>query len=111
MEKISSDGRKAPALFEGVNVNYCKKPKCANFGVPETLDRGRRAKGAPAQQGDYMISSSGGGKPLLRCLLCGETPPLRSNQGVHEELMRLSRYLETPTDPSCNKATCALVVV
>lgn len=111
MEKISSEGRKAPALFEGINVNHCKNPKCANFGMPETPDRGRRAKGSPAQQGDYMISSSGKGKPLLKCLLCGETLPLRSNQGVHEELMRLSRYLETPPDPCCKNTACALFTV
>lgn len=53
--KISSVEFKAPAPFDGINVNFCKNPKCANFGVPETPNRGKRRAGVLPQPGDYNL--------------------------------------------------------
>lgn len=108
MAKISPSGHRAPAPYEGLNVNFCKNPKCANFGVAETLHRMKRAPGAPSQPGDYSLVASGRGKPQLKCGLCGEILPMRSNQAVHEELARVMSYLLPPVEPSCTHSACAL---
>lgn len=111
MAKISSAGFRAPAPFEGLNVNHCKNPKCANFGVPERTHRVKRAPGAAPEVGDYSITSAGKGKPLLKCALCAESMPMRSNQGIHEELSRLSGYLTEGDQPSCPNTSCAMAGV
>ena len=111
MAKISSDGFRAPAPFEGLNVNFCKNPKCPNFGVPETPHRTRLAAGENATVGDYATISAGKGKPQLKCLLCGESMPMRSNQGITEELHRVLSYLEGGDDPCCPNEACALFTV
>jgi len=106
--KISLAGRRAPAPFGGLDLNHCKNPACGNFGVPETVDRPIRSSGQPAQPGDYVLVAAGKNKPILKCLLCSETFPMRSNRAVHEELTRLMAYLEPSNDPSCNNEDCVL---
>lgn len=51
------------------------------------------------------------GKPLLKCRLCDETLPTRSNQGVYVELPRVSGYLADEDPPSCTNEVCALFTV
>lgn len=109
--KISSAGYKAPAPFEGISVNFCKNPRCANFGVIETPFRGRLAKGAAPQPGDYNLVASGKCEPMLQCLLCRETLPMRNNQGVHEELARVMAYMVPPVGPSCQTEACSMLNV
>lgn len=111
MVEISSAGFKAPAPFDGINVNFCKNPKCANFGVPETPNRGKRRAGVLPQPGDYNLVASGKGKPILKCMLCGEGMPMRSNQGIQEELTRVMDYLVSQDGPSCPTEDCALFSV
>jgi len=111
LAKISSAGLRAPGPFEGLNVNFCKNPKCASFGVPETPHRPKRIAGATPQPGDYMLTSAGKGKPQLKCLLCGEIMPMRSNQGIVEELTRVTTYLNGTDDPACQNEVCALFTV
>lgn len=111
MAKISSAGLRAPGPFEGLNVNFCKNPKCASFGVPETPHRKKLAAGAAPQPGDYALVGAGKSKPLLKCLLCGETLPMRSNQGIVEELTRVMAYLSGTDDPACQNDACALFTV
>ncbi|MGB7420988.1 MAG: hypothetical protein WA917_03840 [Comamonas sp.] len=111
MAKISSAGFRAPAPFQGLNVNFCKNPKCGNFGVPETRHRTKRAPGAPAQLGDYSLVSAGKGKPQFKCALCGESFPVRSNQGIHEELTRVTDYLVERDEPACQTEACNLFTV
>lgn len=111
MAKISSAGLRAPDQYEGINVNFCKNPKCANFGVPETPNRPKRSAGEANQPGDYILVAAGKGKPLLSCTLCGESLPMRNNQGIHEELTRVMSYLEAPDEASCGNAACSLFTV
>lgn len=111
MVKISSAGFKAPAPFDGINVNFCKNPKCANFGVAETPNRGKRRAGALPQPGDYNLVASGKGKPILKCMLCDEGMPMRSNQGIQEELARVMGYLVSQDGPSCPTEDCTLFSV
>jgi transposase-like protein len=107
LAKISSAGFRAPAPFAGLSVNHCKSPTCANFGVPERPFRVRRIPGTPPEPGDYILVAAGAGKPMLKCVLCGETTPMRSNQGVHEELTRLIGYLAPPGKLRCPSAACS----
>lgn len=106
MTKISSSGLRAPAPFEGLNVNFCKNPKCANFGVPETPFRTRLFKGTLPGPSHYGLVATGKGKPALKCALCSEVFPMRSNQAVYEELCRLSAYLLPADEPSCPTEGC-----
>lgn len=79
-----------PLAHSGIQYNSCKNPKCSQFGVyiPEAGISGRgNGKGA------YTIVGSGKGSPVLKCNACGETPPLKSNKGIAEEVERLSAYL------------------
>lgn len=98
---------RVPPPVGGIQVNHCKNPNCANFGVPPA-DAGRRPKPAPGTvlgPGDYVVVSSGKGLPMLRCELCGEHIPMQSNLAIAEELMRISAHLESD-QPACPKPDC-----
>lgn len=84
-----------PPAHGGIQYNACKNPRCRNFGVPAPEIAKR------AVQGDYAISSGGKDMPLLRCNVCGETPPLKSNVGIVEEIERLGAYLREEEPPFC----------
>ena len=83
------------AFFGGakrpLQVNFCKNPRCANYGVPPAVavKYARRAKAGAAPGVDYRLGAFGAGLPNLHCLLCKESIPLKSNLGVVEELTRL----------------------
>ncbi len=79
---------KVPDPVSGIQYNFCKNPKCENFGVPASTDKTER-------RGKYTMVSGGKNFPLLKCVACGETPPLKSNQGIVEEIDRLTGYLRT----------------
>jgi transposase-like protein len=55
----------------------------------------------------YKIVASGKGMPQGYCNACGEHFPLKSNQGIHEELSRMMKALEpAATPPSCPNTSC-----
>jgi transposase-like protein len=58
--------------------------------------------------GDYTVSSGGKGVPLLRCEICREHSPIRSNLAVAEEVARQARYFvrDPLHDPSCKNPDC-----
>lgn len=58
--------------------------------------------------GDYTLVSSGKGVPQLRCELCGEHSPIRSNLAVAEEVVRQGRYFvrDPLHDPACKNRDC-----
>lgn len=96
-----------PPEAAGIQVNYCKNPKCANFGVPPHPQKAYRRKSiTPAGPGDYTVVASGKGQPVLRCELCFEHIPMQSNLAIAEELLRISGYLEPPAEPSCPNELC-----
>lgn len=77
-------------------MNFCKNPRCPNFGVPASGAKfSRRAKSGATAGKDYRLAASGAGLPVLKCLLCGEHLPLKSNQGIAEELFRLTSHFQT----------------
>ena len=91
-----------------IQVNFCKNPLCQNYGVPASLRKfARRVTAIPVLPGaDYTISGAGAGFPVLLCRLCGESLPMKSNQGISEEIDRISGYLKLPQPPSCPNASC-----
>jgi transposase-like protein len=103
-----------PPTAAGIQVNHCKNPKCANFGVPpeDTVAKPRGGARAPAAAktpptvGDYVVTATGSQLPSLRCELCGETIPMQSNLAIAEELLRISAYLTPPLGPACTNDLC-----
>jgi transposase-like protein len=89
-------------------VNFCKSTLCANFLIAPDETRPYRRKGMPTGPGDYSIGSSGKGFPRLRCNLCGEYSPIRSNLAVAEEVRRQGRYFvrDPLYDPCCRNPDC-----
>lgn len=112
MPKISSRAKKCriPPEINGIQVNHCKNPQCDNYGVyasANTQSRGPASKELKAKN-DSAYSVHGGGKsyPLLRCKGCGETPPIKSNLAISDELERLSAYLTPNPEPGCLNTKC-----
>ncbi len=85
-----------PPAHGGIQYSFCKNPKCQNFGVPAEEIPLRAPSGGP-----YAIVSGGKGYPLLKCNCCGETPPLKSNLGIAEEVERISSYLRPEAPRHC----------
>jgi hypothetical protein len=93
-------GRVNPLLpVDGVQVNFCRMPACANFGEPPTPTASR-----------YRFYNKGKGKLRgLECKACDKVSPIKSNLGVAEELARASAYLAPPSPQpllSCPNRNC-----
>jgi len=102
-----------PVEADGIQVNFCKNPACENYGVPASLQKQPRGPGASSRGRDsYTLVGSGKSVPMIHCHKCNEYPPLKSNQGVDEELHRVSAYLDTRDvccpDPKCVNHTVAI---
>lgn len=100
-----AEARLPPAAGQ-LQVNFCKNPKCSNFGIPPRVQvlRGGAAHGGKSDQ--YSRWSSGQtSMPLMRCNRCGEAFPLKSNHGIVEEVERLSSYL-VRKEHCCPIETC-----
>lgn len=90
-----------------IQVNFCKNPHCANYGVPSTLKKhAHRSKAAPAPGTEYTLAAREKDAPTLVCRLCAEAPPIKSNQGIAEELTRILGYLTPPPRISCPDESC-----
>lgn len=86
--KSKKDLPRLPPEVAGIQYNTCKNPNCQNFGVVAV-------DGAlPGEVGNYKRVSAAKNYYLLQCGICGEMPPLKSNQGIHEEMQRIGRYLQ-----------------
>jgi transposase-like protein len=96
----SSGNPRAPAPVLGIDVNYCKTPTCANFGVrvAPTAARG------PGAVNPYTIVARGAGLPAAKCNACGEIFNLKSNLGIYEEAYRL--LAQTYPAASCPDPMC-----
>lgn len=91
-----------PPEWDGLQVNFCKNPACKNFGV-----RPRDKAGATAKSDEYRLVSTGQSLPALRCKSCGESPPIKSNLAVAEEIARMMEGIPSETLASCPVETCA----
>lgn len=92
--------RRIPKPHGGIHYNACKNPVCPQYGIPAPASAARGVKGP------YALVGGGKSYPLLRCNACGETPPLKSNAGIVEEIERLSAYLKPEAPLFCPRETC-----
>ena len=96
-------------LLDGQNsaiqVNHCRMPDCNNYGISA---RTKHGKTGPSGDRDphYKVASTNKGRvSSLVCKCCGEKPPIKSNQGIAEELGRISDSL-LGTDRGCPRKDC-----
>lgn len=110
MKKKSSQrsGPRIPLEVDGIQANFCKNPSCDNFGVPASTKKQPRGPGAGNRGRDKYRLARGQANPVtqLVCLCCGEVLPVKSNQGIHEELERIASYLEPKNEACCPVDTC-----
>ena len=69
-----------------IQINHCRMPDCDNYGIPA---RAIPVKRGPSADGDldYKVATTNKGRvSALVCKCCGEKPPIKSNQGIAEEL-------------------------
>jgi len=78
---------------------------CRNFGV-----RPHESKSA-ATLDEYRLVSTGQALPALLCKLCRESPPIKSNRAVTEEIARMLEGIPSETLASCPDEACANHVV
>ncbi len=92
---------RVPHAAQGVDVNFCRKPKCENFGVPspQAVQRG------PGASNPYTVVANGKNTPAARCNACGEHITLKSNSGVLEESLRI--LAAHSRDASCPEPLCS----
>ena len=93
---------RTPPPVDGIDVNHCKNPKCAAFGLPvaATVARG------PGAKNSHTIVAYGKDEPAVRCNSCGSHFPLKSNLGVAEELRRMTAVFAMKEEPSCPEESC-----
>ena len=80
-------------------------PDCDNYGVAA---RTTPVKPGPSTDNDphYKVASTNKGRvSALVCKCCGEKPPIKSNQGIAEELARISKPL-SGVDRGCTRKDC-----
>ena len=94
-----------PLEFNGIQVNHCRNPLCENFGVPAQLytTRGRPRKDGVRIVDSYIIQAQRKNIPQLKCLKCGKSVTIKSNQAIFEELTRIST---TPIFDACTNKSC-----
>lgn len=97
---------RVPPAFDGIQVNFCKNPTCGNFSVPADERSQKTGRGARAERKDRYIRSGDKSGRFLLCNNCGESAPIKNNQGIAEGLERMCRYLAPPIDYSCPNVTC-----
>lgn len=110
MQKKSSHrkGPRIPLEADGIQVNFCKNPLCSNFGVPASAQKQPRGPNASQRGRDTYRLARGSSNLVtqLVCLECNEVFPVKSNQGISEEVQRISQYLIHEPEPSCPDSEC-----
>ena len=84
---------RVPPPVCGIQVNFCKNVECRHFGVPASHLKQKRGRGALSSDG-YIIGHKRGYRARIQCKRCGQYSTLKSNQGIFEETLRLSTYLD-----------------
>ena len=104
-----AEGTRVPIQVNGIQVNFCKNPTCANFGVPAAIGKQSRGRYTSGRPDAYTLNSDmtkeGISVPRLQCQICGEKPPVKSNLAIERKSNRMLGYLaEKPIgcpDPKC----------
>ena len=90
------DKPRIPEAANGIQVNFCKNPRCPNFGVPASSQKQPKGPGASTRGRDAYIIKGGKGNtlaPFFRCTHCDEVLPIKSNKAIDEETSRILSYL------------------
>ena len=75
-----------------VQVNHCRTPGCANFGVPARTKPGKTGPSRDRDPRYAVISTSKGQEPAIRCKACNGKGAIRSNAAIAEEIERIAGY-------------------
>ncbi|MCU7805603.1 MAG: hypothetical protein KZQ96_20645 [Candidatus Thiodiazotropha sp. (ex Lucinoma borealis)] len=95
------------AQTQPLQVNFCKNPRCDNFGIT--------AKEEPIKPGPnpnrdihYKVTNTAKGRiPAILCKSCKEKIPIKSNAGISAEFERITRSILTTTEKLvCKTAKC-----
>ena len=79
-----------PGAERTIQVNHCKMPDCTNFGVPARTKHGKTGPSADRDQHYKVHSTSRGTIPSIRCKVCKDNPPVKSNDCIVQEIERLT---------------------
>lgn len=110
-KKDKNTENRVPKTFNSIQVNFCKNPKCPNFGIP-ILENIKGVK-LPAKteestgkrcRDNYTVV----GDKTVRCHLCSAEFPMKSNKGIYEEFSRICEYLEPIQidEKACHNQDC-----
>ena len=99
-----------PLPFAGIQVNHCKMPECAQYKLPAPIDTPLFAINLISSV-PYLIRPGVAGNLLLYCCDCSTTSPIKSNEGIAQEVARMSNFLTKCPQKTCPKATCANHVI
>lgn len=104
-----ASGPRIPPPEEGIQVNFCKNPLCANFGIPPSIDRQPRGKRVgTSRPRDTYVRNKKRGVPTIFCKLCERTSSLKSNHAVIEEQRRLEADRKLPRlNDRCPNVACS----
>jgi transposase-like protein len=104
---FDAKSQRVPAPFEGLQANACRNVGCPNFNVPPQLNVAPGRKRHEQEADGYLIvgHSTRKGQKKLRCKHCGEVVSLKSNQGIKEEMGRIS-YRPSAGSVSCGTKGC-----
>lgn len=99
-----------PPPCKGVQVNFCKNPSCTNFAIHPLFSNRYDNDGVPLPAGSrtdplYKKSGASNGESSLHCKSCDSYSAIKSNEGVKEEIDRISAYLK-PKQLSCPNEDC-----
>ena len=73
-----------------IQVNHCRAPSCTNFRVPARTQHAKPGPSAGRDPAYKLASTIKGTVPSIRCKVCNESPPLKSNACIVAELERLA---------------------
>lgn len=106
-QETGGQGR-IPLEHFGLQVNFCRNPACANFGVPplSAVDLGRAAKISDGYRRVGSKDSEGVRDNLMSCKLCSQSFVLKSNRAVIEEFERQKRAYVLPERITCTNQEC-----
>lgn len=100
-----------PESFNSIQVNFCKDPKCPNFGIPALenikgikLPAKTEENAGKRRRDNYTVIGAKG----IRCHKCGAEFPMKSNKGIYEEYSRFREYLSPApvTEKACHNQEC-----
>ncbi len=98
-----------PTTSVTIQVNHCRNPSCKNYGVPAKTERQRPGPHPDRDRAYKRKGTNKGLVPAIQCHACHESPPLRSNAAICDEINRLIdetrlRTLEEQT--ACTHMNC-----